>query len=63
MEKVLAIAIYNYKSLFRNIKSSAIMFVLPVIFIAVFGLAFGGSSFESFSIGLVKNDYESYSSF
>jgi len=64
MKTVFAITIYNYKALLRNIKSAGIMFILPVLFIGLFGLAFGSSGdIEAFNIGVVKEDYESYRQF
>lgn len=64
MKTVLAIAIYNYKSLFRNFKSAGIMFILPVIFIGLFGVAFGaGGDIEAFNIGMIKSDNEPYEAF
>ncbi|KXK27007.1 MAG: ABC-2 family transporter protein [candidate division WS6 bacterium OLB20] len=63
MKTVLAIAVYNYKSLWRNMKSAGIMFVLPVLFIGLFGLAFGGGEIEAFSIGMVRQEHGSYTAF
>ena len=61
MNIIWAIAIANIKSLFRNFKSAGIMFILPVVFMAIFGLAFGQDfSTRTHHIGFVMTENESY---
>lgn len=55
MNITFAIVNHNLKSLFRNFKSSGIMFILPVAFMGIFAFAFGGSpSGFSFRAGIVE---------
>lgn len=55
MSAILSIVNYNLKSLKRNFKSAGIMFILPIVFMFVFALAFGGNgSTISFSMGLLE---------
>lgn len=53
-----AIAIKNLKTFFRDIKSNAIVFILPIVFITVFKFAFGGTNADIiFDLGiLAEND-------
>ena len=44
MRRVFAIAGKNLKETWRNLKSSAIIFLLPVVFMAVFAYAFGDTT-------------------
>ncbi len=44
MKIILAVIRFNILSLVRNLKSSGIMFVLPVVFMGIFAMAFGGNS-------------------
>lgn len=64
MNSIFTIGIYNFKKLFRNIKSTGIMFVLPIIFISVFGFAFGGTNQDTtYDIAIIKNQDPSYKEF
>jgi len=54
MNKIIATFVFSFKNVFRNLKSSAIIFVLPVVFMAIFGLAFGGESDVSFQLGIYQ---------
>jgi ABC-2 type transport system permease protein len=55
--KALLIAQKNIKEVFRNLKNNAILFVLPLAFIGIFGLAFGKNTQDiTFEIGYVNND-------
>lgn len=53
--KILEILKSNIKSFYRNWKNNAIIFILPVVFMGVFGTAFGESFIEklNYSIGIV----------
>lgn len=55
LERVWAIAITNFKGMFRNLKSAGIMFIIPVVFMAIFGVAFGGSVTDTtYDIGIIS---------
>jgi len=56
MSTIIAVFIFNFKNTFRNLKSSAIMFILPVVFMAIFGLAFGQESSVNFTLGVYQVD-------
>ncbi|MEM1312060.1 MAG: ABC transporter permease [Patescibacteria group bacterium] len=56
MNKIFSTFLLSFKSVFRNLKSSAIVFVLPVVFMSVFGLAFGGENNVRFSLGIYQLD-------
>lgn len=58
MTTILAVFLHTFKSTFRNLKSTGIMFVLPIVFMAVFGLAFGGESNVDISVGVVQDQTE-----
>jgi ABC-2 type transport system permease protein len=61
--KILQIALYNFKSLARNLKSAGIMFILPIVFMGIFAVAFGSGGDTRLAIGLVEADvsyYEQY---
>lgn len=61
MSKPLAIAIKGFKEMFRNIKSTAIIFILPIVFMGVFATLFGQVSNElTFQVTSVQNDNYSY---
>jgi len=60
MSTTFQIAIAQFKSLLRNLKSTAIIFVLPVAFMGIFGLAFGSDESTVYDIGLIKTDSEIY---
>lgn len=64
MQKILAITNYNIKSLIRNFRSSAILFILPAFFILIFGIVFRSNSEQDvYDIGIVQADnaqYEAY---
>jgi len=62
--KILAITKMKFKELIRTFKSSAIVFVLPIVFIGIFGIAFGGSINQiSFDIAAVPDEDEKYTAF
>jgi ABC-type multidrug transport system permease subunit len=62
MKKALYIAQKNIKEVFRNLKNNAILFVLPLAFIAIFGLAFGrNNNGITFGTAFVKNENPTYS--
>lgn len=56
MSTILAVFLHSFKSTFRNLKSSGIMFVLPIVFMGIFGIAFGGESNVNFDLGIVQGD-------
>lgn len=59
--KALLIAQKNLKEVFRNLKNNAILFVLPLAFIGIFGLAFGKTNQDiTFEIGYVQNESPVY---
>lgn len=61
MRKVIQIAIAQFKTLFRNFKANAIMFILPVAFMGIFSLAFGSSSEDiTYKVALVKSKSDAY---
>ena len=53
------IAIKNLKTFVRDIKSNAIVFILPIVFITVFKFAFGGNTNDiTFDVGILKESDE-----
>lgn len=55
---MIEIAKVNLKNTFRNIKSSGIVFLMPVIFMGIFALVFGQNSAETtYSISVLKDDF------
>ncbi len=56
MSTILATFLLSFKSTFRNLKSSGIIFILPIVFMAIFGIAFGGDSNISFNLGIYQPD-------
>lgn len=57
MQIVWAVFQYNIKNLLRNFKSAGIMFVLPVVFMGVFALAFGQSTTGlDIKLGLIESE-------
>lgn len=61
--KSLYIAIKNLKDTLRDIKSEGIVFILPIVFIGVFGLAFNDSfSNLGFDVAVVSSNDEMYQS-
>jgi len=53
MSPILTTFFHNAKSTIRNWKTTAIMFILPVVFMGIFGLVFGSNSNQvDFSIGI-----------
>lgn len=53
------IAVKNLKTFVREIKSNAIVFILPIVFITVFKFAFGGTSSDvTFDVGILKESSE-----
>lgn len=55
MSTIIQVFLHAYKSTFRNIKSSGIMFALPIVFMAIFGFAFGGSTNYDISVGVLQD--------
>lgn len=56
MKKIFAITIMKFKELVRNFKSSAIVFFLPIVFMGIFGIAFGSSATNiTFKVGVIKD--------
>lgn len=50
------IAVKNLKTIFRDLKSNGIVFLLPIVFIGVFALAFGRPQSQiTFSLAVVKD--------
>lgn len=61
MSIIFSVFKFNLLRLFRNFKSSGIMFILPIVFMGVFALAFGQSTQLSFSTGIfISEDVKSY---
>ncbi len=56
MSAIFATFILSFKTLFRNLKSTAIIFVLPIVFMAIFGLAFGGENKVKFNLGIYQEE-------
>lgn len=62
--KALLIAQKNLKEIFRNLKGNAILFLLPIAFIAIFGLVYGKSTDEiTFDVAYVKDSNQVYQKF
>lgn len=59
MFTVWAVFLHTFKANFRNLKSSGIMFALPLVFMGIFGLAFGGESAVEIPVGVVQGERES----
>jgi ABC-2 type transport system permease protein len=57
MSTIAAIFRLNYHNTFRNLKSSGIMFVLPIVFMAIFGLAFGQENTFDFTLGTYQSEF------
>jgi ABC-type multidrug transport system permease subunit len=56
MTKILAITQSNLLDIFRDFRSNAIVFVLPVVFIFIFGFLFSQvSSIETFKLGILTD--------
>ncbi len=60
MSKVLAITTKNLKEAIRNWKSVAIVFILPLVFMGIFALAFGDAFQNVYSLGVIKSDAPLY---
>ena len=60
MNKIFDTFLLSFKSVFRNLKSSAIIFILPVVFMAIFGLAFGGETNIRFELGIYQPDQSEF---
>lgn len=57
MKTTFAITIMKFKELKRNFKSSAIVFILPMVFIAIFAIIFGGSGTSiNFDLGIIQSE-------
>jgi ABC-2 type transport system permease protein len=55
------IAKKNIKELFRNFKSNSIIFLIPIAFMGIFAIAFGGSMNESqYELAVIENENEIY---
>lgn len=54
MNTIFQIFLYNFKSIFRNLSSTGIIFVLPIIFMGIFGVLLGGTTATNlkFSVGI-----------
>lgn len=61
MNQIIATFIYSYRSVIRNWKSNIIMLVLPIVFMGIFGIAFGGEQDVSFEMGLYQPDTTEFS--
>ncbi len=56
MSTIFSIFIYNFKSIFRNFNSTGIMFILPIVFMGIFGLLLGSQVNKlDFSLGVYTN--------
>jgi ABC-2 type transport system permease protein len=60
MSPIFATFLLSFKAVFRNLKSSAIIFILPIVFLAIFGLAFGGNNNVKFSLGIYQPDQNEF---
>lgn len=49
---ILSIFVYNLKSVFRDLKTNGVVVILPIIFMAVFGLIFGSEKINEQTINL-----------
>jgi len=56
MTSIFAVFLFNFKSTFRNFKATGIMFILPIVFMAIFGLAFGSTNKIDFKLGIYQPD-------
>lgn len=57
MSQIIAIAKINILDIFRDLRSNAIVFVLPVVFILIFGFIFSGTQdITSFKVGVVEEN-------
>jgi ABC-type multidrug transport system permease subunit len=57
MKIILAVIKYNILNLIRNFKSAGIMFILPIVFMGIFAVAFGSNSASiSFKTGVYVED-------
>lgn len=64
LKQIIEIAIYNFKYLLRNFKANAIIFVLPIVFIGVFALAFGSDDSDiTYRVAIVETDWEKFDAF
>ena len=61
MNNIYSTFIFSAKTVFRNLKSSAIVFVLPIFFMGIFGVAFGGESNISFTLGIYQDGQNDFS--
>lgn len=62
--RMLSIAITNVKGILRDIRSSGTVFILPIVFMGIFGIVFG-SSFSDITLrlGYISADNNQYSEF
>jgi ABC-type multidrug transport system permease subunit len=61
--KVLYIAISNLKDFIRDIRSNAIIFILPIVFIGIFGVIFSQDFSDiDFRVAVLEDQYEKYES-
>ncbi len=57
MSTIFSVFVFSFKSMFRNFKSAGIMFILPIVFMGVFGIAFGGETNSlDINIGVYEQD-------
>lgn len=64
MQKILSIAIKNLLTVYRDLKSWSIVFILPVAFIGIFAFVFNRSNDDvSFNLGYIKSEISYQNSF